>query len=277
METIEWQCPEKWMSLLDSIFSIKNRQFNKFTCKTIQYCWNDDRIFEYCELITGFNKNESVKNIRKSIKNFKIRLFHGCNSTNVPSIYKLGILRRTKIISKKIINDFIEKADAIGMSISQDDINKSLNTLDDDIDIGRLFLSLDHQGYLDGSAGHYLIYGSEFLQGHFGYKSQLFHKEHGIGTIVICDVPINMIPPIQQMGISESLLREYVRLKSGGGQFIPPIDHSVILQRNIPTEWIVGHWHPREIVDPLQGMVKKVNTNRSCPSCNDDSGAIQWR
>jgi hypothetical protein len=123
---------------------------------------------------------------------------------------------------------------------------------------GLAFVSLDPRGFVDG-AGHYLIYGSEYLCGiaaglsqRTGRDYRQVLKEFGVPTIFRMRLPFEWI--------SERDLEQFVqvlydwipamRLRRG----VPIVDFTFRLRRALPADCVLSHTHPRRIVDPLLGM-----------------------
>lgn len=123
----------------------------------------------------------------------------------------------------------------------------------------RIFFCLFKQQLIKES-GHYLCYGSEYLAGVAArldrYIAGPYHDillRTGIPTILICDVPIELIPEPQIEGISSHYSVDHT-------------DWCFCLEHPLPPEYIAGHEHPQKIYDPLVKYVR-VNEQVRCPLC----------
>jgi hypothetical protein len=111
----------------------------------------------------------------------------------------------------------------------------------------------------DGGAGHYLIYGSEYL---FSLASRITSaadakktlKKIGRPTVFVCDIPTGLI---SQHTFREftGLIIEYLFCELVDGfeshALAPGAGSALRLTTDLPAQHIVGHYHPLRIYDPL--------------------------
>jgi len=125
------------------------------------------------------------------------------------------------------------------------------------IDDDRAFVSLDDR-QLVACAGHYLIYGSEYLCGvaaalgrSTGRDYRQVLKQFGRPTLFHLRIPFDAISNADFTAFVD-VVREHVR-KTGDG-LAPRIDFTLRLRQALPPGCVAGHRHPRRIIDPLLGM-----------------------
>jgi hypothetical protein len=125
---------------------------------------------------------------------------------------------------------------------------------------GRLYFCADERNLITryGSSGHYLIYGGEYLYC-LGIRlvsrldAQRVLKSVGRPTMFVCDIPMRMIRPSTLGEFAGSIL-EYLFCELFGEQSHALSDgagSALSLTEDLPGEYIVGHYHPARIYDPL--------------------------
>lgn len=125
---------------------------------------------------------------------------------------------------------------------------------------GRLYFCADERSLLTryGSSGHYLIYGGEYLYC-LGirlvsqFDTQRVLKSVGLPTMFVCDIPMCKMRPFTLGEFAGSML-EYLLCELLGEQshaLNGGAGSALSLTADLPSEYIVGHYHPARIYDPL--------------------------
>jgi hypothetical protein len=114
-------------------------------------------------------------------------------------------------------------------------------------DTGRLYLVMDDRG-LTKSAGHYLLYGSEWIQCVLGSEAHEALRRRGAPTILVVDLPLTMITSHERKQLAVALLREWTRIKVNKPHSVPELDFTFCLGEDVPGNMIVGHFHPEVFV-----------------------------
>lgn len=168
-----------------------------------------------------------------------IRAFHGCRPLDIHTYYSHGIqminkerllhetlyrLKDNFVAEKRIIEVFEEHWQSETIEEKSIWFTASMK---------ELILT----------AGHYMIYGSEFIQGIAADLSihQLL-KNHGIPTIVSVDVPIETIPTEYLKCLEDNIKNKDT---SGGFKSTSPISKNNVIE----------HFHPLKIVDWHNGGI----------------------
>ncbi|KQQ78835.1 hypothetical protein [Aureimonas sp. Leaf324] len=147
------------------------------------------------------------------------------------------------------------------------DPDRLLSTFEDrGRDAGRLFLALDDRSLLDGG-GHYLLYGSEWLQTLLGWDAHPVMRRRGHPTIVRAALPLDSVSAGVRNELAAKLLLEWARRTAIRTVEVPKLDFSFCLRGDLPPSAILGHEHPAEIEDPFHRVVWKTE-NRTCPDCS---------
>ena len=125
---------------------------------------------------------------------------------------------------------------------------------------GRLYFCADERSLItrSGGAGHYLVYGGEYLYC-LGirlvsrFDAQRALKSVGRPTMFVCDIPMAMMRPSTLGEFAGSIL-EFLFCELIGEQaraLSPGAGSALSLSVDLPGEHIVGHYHPCRIYDPL--------------------------
>jgi hypothetical protein len=125
---------------------------------------------------------------------------------------------------------------------------------------GRLYFCADERNLItwSGGAGHYLVYGGEYLYclgmrlvGSFDAKKAL--KSVGRPTMFVCDIPVKLMHE-HTLGEFAGSALEFLFSELIGEQshaLSPGAGSALSLMVDLPGEHIIGHYHPARIHDPL--------------------------
>jgi hypothetical protein len=228
----------------------------KISEKTALSNYNTERLFEWrAPRCWGrFVKRKlSESKVRAWLAGFDtFAAFHACRPASLESYYENGLqladhASLTAAARKIFVTDEFREIsatefDAITNKISQIDNRKTYAVLDDD--------------ELVRFCGHYLIYGSEHIggiaaslikDGRRDYRQIL--KRFGKPTVFRLELPREFIPPDQLLELAESLTQtaeDFV-----GCEEPPYLSWSFIFDRAVPSEYVVSHYHPEAVPDPL--------------------------
>ncbi|PXV95702.1 hypothetical protein C8E03_101332 [Lachnotalea glycerini] len=172
-----------------------------------------------------------------------IRAYHACRPLSVQDYFAKGI---EPISCERALEEALIRLKSEGLN--KDKIKGQFKIAWKDLnEIHKKVWLIIHKELLLTKSGHYLIYGSEFLNAlamELGYRDSL--KQVGIPTIFHCDIPI------KNLACSEiSYIEEGIEL---GREFGYDISISV---DTVPPQYIVDYEHPnRKIPDPYYYGVK---------------------
>ncbi|MFZ1083042.1 MAG: hypothetical protein WAO19_14085 [Candidatus Kryptoniota bacterium] len=198
-----------------------------------------------------------------------ILTYHGCRASDIQNYYRNGLLT----LNASIQNRNFKKLFCNGHfnEISKDDIDYAIDAMGKENRENRLFLGLDDRTLI-GRAGHYLIYGSEYITGLVARLSERLKKDYrtylrniGEPTIFKVKLPISATKNADIINLFPHLFEMWVYNKVKRKSISIALDYSIILRKKIPSEYIIGHYHPDEIRDPLnksQIYIAKTNSYR---------------
>ena len=184
------------------------------------------------------------------------RASHGTRTANVDSFYCQGL--------RKLRSDEFDRL-ARELLLTQEfsyASEKSLVAAIEEIDAkgpgcreGYLYFCADEQELIE-NAGHYLIYGSEYLyclaiRVVGAWHAQKLLTSIGKPTMIVCDLPYGYLSPDQQSEFAgmclEVMFSELLGRNDNFGH-----GTAVMLSRDVPPKYIVGHYHPQETRDPFK-------------------------
>lgn len=174
------------------------------------------------------------------------RTFHGCRTPNAGSYFESGLRlhRRDEQLAaiEAILADHPEAWRRESVQKRLEDIGIS------DLREGRSFVVMDRRSLLE-FAGHYLIYGSEFILGAFREAGQSILKNYGTPTVIEINLPLDTVHDHERLELAGELLQEWCRQKVSRPQSVIDLNFSFELRTDLPPEFVVGHFHPAQIVD----------------------------
>lgn len=138
-----------------------------------------------------------------------------------------------------------------------------------DRDTGTLYVVADDRPFLK-SSGHYLIYGSEWIQVLLGWGAHAALRRRGSPTIFEVEMPLHVVHSSSRTEFARDLLREWSRQQAASDAQSPELDFSFMLRRDLPPEWVVRHAHPARIRDPFHPGWHH-NASLGCPHCRNAS------
>jgi len=225
--------------------------------------WLDDIIFE----VTG--KTCNIKELTTDCLLREYRAFraaHGTRTNDLAQFYERGLrLLRVEEIEDRARSIFLNGR---FKHATEGELQRAI----DDIEArkvsggrnGRLYFCANERSLItkSGRSGHYLIYGSEYLYC-LGMRvtstrdTQKTLKEIGRPTMLICDIPMELMSPYPLQEFAGSII-EYLFCELIDGleahALSPGSGSGFSLTADLSAAHIVGHYHPVTIYDPLSSL-----------------------
>lgn len=214
--------------------------------QNVTYCFSDNMSFLPDESIV-----EKVIEKIKLFYNF-VKAFHGCRPVALKSYYDHGLQGQSfdpiEKLFKKIFADFDEE---ILDKVIFDAKNRNYS------EEGSIFFVCNDQELIE-DCGHYLIQGSEYLQGlaarlmkiqSNGIDHRLRLRKYGVPTILEVNIPVSIIPYYQLKELAQTLIADW------GNRLLDVRENyddnmGFRIYEPITPSHIVNHYHPRNINDP---------------------------
>lgn len=134
-------------------------------------------------------------------------------------------------------------------------------------DAGRLYVVLDSRSLIGGGAGHYLIYGSEWVQVILGWVAHPVLRVRGYPTLVRALLSLHRASDGERRDLARHLVLEWSRLTATRDAWVQDVDFTFTLAENLPPSAVLGHTHPATVEDPFH-RVRRRTEPRKCPACD---------
>lgn len=228
-------------------------------------CWDDSDWLKKAQTVLDFEVEYVIENLADTLSFAVARTHHGCRTEDASLYQRVGILRNDPTILAEEVRRIVGEEDRL--AYLRPVIEQRLRDFDStDRDTGRLYLVMDDRGLTD-SAGHYLLYGSEWVQCVLGFEAHETLRRRGVPTILSVELPLSMVTSHEREQLAEALLQEWTRIKVNRPDWVPELDFSFCLRVDIPGAMIVDHHHPEIICDPFYQNIRRRVARQTCPGC----------
>jgi hypothetical protein len=199
----------------------------------------------------------AVKRLAAALVQTSMRTYHGCRPKDVRTYFEQGLRIHCRQELKAQFQTLIP--DNALLSTKQEEV------LEDKFRNGKLYVVVDDR-YLVDFAGHYMIYGSEWLMAVLPYHRDLL-LESGTPTVLEISLPLARVDFKTRIELARYMLLEWARQLVRNGEIIL-FDFSFMFKENLPRELIVSHFHPGEIRNPLEKMAPYPVDISQCAICS---------
>lgn len=227
-------------------------------------CWSDvmDWLPDHDRVVPEFHE-------RMSAFYTHVKAFHGCRPDSLSSYYADGLKGQNA-------EAIIQRFRLLFSDVPLLDLEQAIQEMKhrESSEKGKIWLSGDDREMLK-DFGHYIINGSEYLlalaanlgTGVYGAEDyRLRLRTIGIPTILEVDIPMELVPPLQQLAVAKMILSEWgqLRTKKPLGMSSAPC---YVVRSDIPSECIKAHYHPAKIKDFHHYVPTYVNKTVRCEHC----------
>jgi len=258
-----WQNQPSWHKDILDVLSdiIDDEVINEFHSVKPEYIvsddlsWIEDIIFNVKRIEIDL-KFELFMRMQKIYSN--LQAFHSSSALQVEAYYenglrKLNVQTKSQFAKEILMNNFSD--------ISDEEVTDAINNTEHETRENRVFFEANEK-FLIEHCGHYLHYGSEYqvcVAASLGdvKKTGIDYRQvfKGLGkpTVFICNVPFKYIPTKTLLELSGSIIEtifnkiqdEHFEHPSAGDAF------GFYIDRDLESEYIVSHYHPSVIRDPI--------------------------
>jgi hypothetical protein len=199
-----------------------------------------------------------------------IHAYHACRTQNADTYHQHGIRLNEPNEQAAEVRKIVEQED--GLASMRASIEKEIADFDAwDRDTGRVYLSADERSLIE-DAGHYLIYGSEWIQCVLGWGAHSVLRARGVPTLIAVNLPLQTQSRQTRQELASKLLEEWTRIVANDGDpWVRDIDFSFILNDAVPSIWVMSHHHPAYVLDPYYQRIKRITVNPTCPACQSSA------
>lgn len=228
-------------------------------------CWDDLTWLEIAQSVLDTDIDEVTSLLSDALSFAQVRAYHGCRTVDAGSYQREGIRLNDPFILAEELRRLVATDDHF--AIFRPDIERRIAAFDQKgRDTGKLYLVLDDRTLVNGT-GHYLLYGSEWMQCILGFAAHSALRRWGCPTIVQVQMPLGIVSSATRADLASALLQEWTRIKVNKPNWTPERNFTFLLRMPVPPGMVIGHEHPTCIEDPYHQHMKRQNDRSVCPSC----------
>jgi len=261
-KTFRWKDPSEWEPLVTAVIPAALRP------ELIGLLRQHRKVFDYLDDVLAFqdvySKLGLYADVAAQLPNHlrhafrHVRMFHCCRPVDVKSYYEHGI----RVLNPRKLDEQFRALFLGNPSFP----NIAAAHIDDAIEAmagsygrdGFVYFGLDDR-YLIEYCGHYLIYGSEYLQclaAHVGHDANCLEKAElrklGLPTVVAVDVPIECFSDHELCELGDAALHAWAYRLLHRQPEIRMINFAISINQGLPPRSIKGHFHPECVPDPFR-------------------------
>lgn len=267
-QTIVWKNSDTWVPRLSRwIRPYLNRCGIRALQKNGPLDLHDDdsEWLRIVESVLDCDADELVECLSEALGGAHIRMYHGCRTEDATPYLVNGILLNDPEQLAERLRSLV--ATVPGLEIYREKIEQDIRDFDaKERDSGTVYLALDDRSLIH-ECGHYLLYGSEWIQCILGFPAHAALRSWGAPTIIQADVPAGELHPSALRELAENLVHEWTRTKVNRPKTVQRVSFGVPLHKPVPPQWIAGHEHPGKVRCPFNGGHLYESPRMTCFAC----------
>lgn len=205
-----------------------------------------------------------------SLLGFRVRTYHACRPRNVLDCLNLGLRCLQAEEARSELRSLVYRHDRLARLRDEAAFAAALARVETEGRTERVFVGLDDRDLLE-DAGHYLIYGSEYISAVLVQAGDCYFQDvlklEGTPTVFVVDLPISLMRRSDVRAFAKLLLSQWGKNVVARRKTAPPEDCSFDVPCDVPSGCIAGHYHPARIRDPLHQFEVYLSPTASCPAC----------
>ena len=255
---LDWKKRESWEHLVISALSESvGKDYARIICENAEGIRYRDDDEEICNLFANrLNKDDIINSVIRKLKESitTVQAYHACRAKDVDSYYKNGLVPLNLQDTRKLFFEIFckpsgtfskEEAETAILAVPTETITNVTHVLLDD----RFFVK---------RCGHYLIYGSEYLNclsvylPGGGEHTRDVLKKFGKATVFTCRVPFSWIKPSGLLSLAAHMVAEHAYSLAHNKTDVICLNFTITVPGEIPPEMLCSHYHPELIRDPYK-------------------------
>lgn len=221
--------------------------------------WLDLVVAEYAG-----DEEQLIESISERLESMSVRVFHGTRTADAGSFTKQGIRLHDRAHLESEVRALVEQHGELSWMVPT--LDEKFEATAHLIDEGRCYVVVDERVLIE-ECGHYLLGGSEFVQGIIGPERAQSVLSEGAPTVIEVDLPLGRVAPSFLAEFSRKLVGEWAKILRRKRTDAGRIDFTFTLREPVPPCWVVGHFHPKIINDPHQRRVAIKVKRFHCAAC----------
>jgi hypothetical protein len=268
-----WKKAQTWLPFVSKVLRplLQRNAIKKIRAHDSSDFYADDS--EWLKLLgrpLTIRVDSAVRRLATALALMRMRTYHGCRPKDVRTYFKNGL----RIHSHNLLKAQIHELIADGALLERILTNRQELFIDEQRD-GKLYVVADDRHLIE-FAGHYMIYGSEWLS-----AVLLHHRDRllqfGTPTVLEISLPLARVDRQTRIELARHMLTEWVRQPVQFDQVIN-LDFTFMFKEDLPPELIGSHFHPQEIPNWLERMGPPYRVDSSqCELCKLQKTASSTR
>ncbi|MBF0261120.1 MAG: hypothetical protein HQL97_04655 [Magnetococcales bacterium] len=219
--------------------------------------------FSILERCLKGNIDDHLEQFSMALESSVMRIYHGCRTEDAGIYFRNGLLPHDQAILEQRLEAILARHPEL--EVFRANFEQRINNIGE-IDKGCLYGVIDDTCLLERAA-HYLIYGSEWLCAVLREDGRHVLKEIGAPTLLEVDLPLYLASKSDRRELACALFTEWTRQVCNKPTQHHQIDFTFAIHSSIPSSCIVGHRHPKTLIDPLSGYRSYVSPVTYCAYC----------
>jgi hypothetical protein len=234
----------------------------------LDLCWDDSDWLRELDQVLRCTLEEVEFDLADALLAATVRASHATRVPDAGVYFREGLKRNDPARLESLARQIVVEEDELAWMRPR--IDQMVSEFDArDRDTGRLYVCADDRPSL-GDCGHYALYGSEWTLCLLGCSAHAVLRRRGVPTVLEIDLPLWAVHSEARESFAQTLLQEWIRIQVNAPNWVPELDFTFFQAKDIPAEWIVGHYHPAVVQDPLYGGIRRRTQATSCPHCSAD-------
>jgi hypothetical protein len=230
---------------------------------------DDPEWFELTAQEFGDGQERFLELATDHVRKQTLRTFHGTRIADARSFFECGIRLHDRRALEAEVRELLDRRE--GLTWLKSTLDQRFADTAHLIDEGRCFVVVDER-FLVEECGHYLLGGSEFVQGIIGPREVQMLLRESAPTVIEVDLPLNAVRPSQVTEFTKDLIGEWARVFRRVQCDARRLDFTFCLREPVPPAWIAGHYHPPVVHDPhsLRRPIRIENPRCAACACTSE-------
>lgn len=174
-------------------------------------CSDDWAWLDITQTILSWETESVIQNFADAIVSAKLVTYHACRTENAGVYHSNGIRLNDPAALADEARRIVGEED--GLAFKRPTIEEDIKSFDAfERDTGKLYVVVDDRSLVEDS-GHYLLYGSEWIQALLGWSAHEVLRRRGAPTIFMVELPLAEATPHELEQLARVLLQEWTRVK----------------------------------------------------------------
>lgn len=264
---IQWTALKSWYPQLTTLLEtlLQSGAIPKLKRMTSHGLYDDDPLWfeQVIDLFSG-DEDDLLAQVSLAIAGLRLRAYHGTRTADASSFLREGIRLHVRAQLEAEVRALVVTDKELSFISKR--LDGAFERAAHLIEEGRCYVVVDQRVLIE-QCGHYLLGGSEFIQGIIGPDAARLALREAAPTILEINLPLARVKESFLRNFARVLLQEWAKITCKGLTQPRYLDFTFVLQEPVPPDWIAGHFHPPVVNDP-HSLRRPVRTEQVyCAAC----------